>query len=245
LFEEPMNLLRQELKMPETYSAIITAIAGGCSRLHEIASKAGIETSQCSKMLSTLMSLGLVRKEYPITYPKSNKSIYRLGDWMFVFWRRFVLPDISRITAGLGEIVCGEVFAEQLNSHMGHAFEECAIQYMWRMLKEKKLPIPFRRIGRWWGSNPKEHREEEIDFVAYAGEKAIFGECKWRNKQVGEDTLEDLMRKSALLPSFTNVHYMLFSKSGFTDALINRSAKQNGITLIAIEDMFLRATHEM
>jgi AAA+ ATPase superfamily predicted ATPase len=27
LFEEPTNLLKQELKMPETYTAIITAIA--------------------------------------------------------------------------------------------------------------------------------------------------------------------------------------------------------------------------
>ena len=241
LFEEPANLLKQELKIPETYNAIITAIADGRSKLNEIATKVDIETSQCSKMLSTLVSLGLVRKEYPITETKSKKSIYLLDDWMFIFWYRFVQPELSRITAGLGETVCAEVFAEQLSSHAGRAFEECAKQYMWRMLKEKKLPVSFKKIGRWWGNNPKERREEEIDFIAFSGEKALFGECKWRNALLGEETLEDLQRKSGLFSGFTSIHYILFSKSGFTDALRSRAAKQGDITLIGIEDMFFES----
>jgi AAA+ ATPase superfamily predicted ATPase len=237
LFEEPTNLLKQELKIPETYNAIITAIAAGSTKLNEIATKAGIETSQCSKMLSTLIGLGLVRKEYPVTETKSKKSIYLLDDWMFIFWYRFVLPELSRITAGLGEIVCDEVFEEQLSSHTGRAFEECAKQYMWRLQKEKKEPVSFRKIGRWWGNNPKEHREEEIDFIAFSGEKAVFGECKWRNTHIGEDALEDLARKSRLFPSFTNTQYMLFSKTGFTDALKEKS-KQGHVILIGVKDMF-------
>ena len=238
LFEEPANLLKQELKFPETYNSIITAIAAGGSKLNEIATKADIETSQCSKMLSTLISLGLVRKEYPITETKSKKSIYRLDDWMFIFWYRFVLSELSRIAAGLGETVCGEVFAEQLGSHTGRAFEECAIQYMWRALKEGKLPFAFRKIGRWRGNNPKERREEEIDFIAFADEKAIFGECKWRNAQVDRDVLESLVKKSELFPGFTNVHYILFSKSGFTGAMKARAAKQGDVTLVDVEEMF-------
>ena len=237
LFEEPANLLKQELKMPETYNAIITAIAGGSSKLNEIAAHAYIETSQCSKMLSTLINLGLIRKDYPITETKSKKSIYLLDDWMFIFWYRFVRPELSRITAGLGEAVCGEVFMEQLNSHVGRAFEECAKQYMWRALKKKKIPISFRKIGRWWGNNPKERREEEIDFIAFSEKEAIFGECKWRNAQIGEDVLEDLMRKARLFPGFTNVQYILFSKSGFTGPLKSR-AIHGDIALIDIEDMF-------
>jgi len=242
LFEEPTNLLKQELKMPETYNAIITAIADGSSKLNEIATKAGIETSQCSKMLSTLESLGLVRKEYPITETQSKKSVYLLDDWMFVFWYRFVLPDLSRIMAGLGETVCGEVFAEQISSHTGRVFEECAKQYMWRALKENLLPVSFKKIGRWWGNNAKERREEEIDFIACGGEAAIFGECKWKNAQTGEDTLNDLTAKAGLFPYFTTVHYMLFSKSGFSGALTSRAATQKNITLIGVEDMFFADT---
>ena len=224
--------------MPETYNAVIAAIADESSKLNEIATKVGIESSQCSKTLSTLISLGLVRKEYPATEPKSKKTIYRLDDWMFIFWYRFVLPDISRINAGLGESVCDDLFTGQISYHAGMAFEDCAKQYMWRMLKKKSLPVSFRQLGRWWGSNPKERREEEIDFIAYAGDSAIFGECKWRNELTGESVLDDLMRKSGLFPAFKRKYYMLFSKSGFTEPLIKRAEHENA-RLIGVDDLFM------
>jgi len=242
LFEEPTNLLKQELKIPETYNAIITAVADGSSKLNEIATKVDIETSQCSKMLATLISLGLVRKEYPVTETNSKKSIYLLADGMFIFWYRFVLPDLSRITAGLGETVCEEVFEEQLANHTGHAFEECVKQYMWRVLKKKESPISFKKIGRWWGSNPKERREEEIDFIAFSGDKAIFGECKWRGAQIGEDVLNELVRKSALFPQFKSSHYMLFSKSGFKTSLRDKAEKQDNILLVGLDELFFSGT---
>jgi len=238
LFEEPSNLLKQELKMPQTYNGIITAIASGSSRLNEIATKTDIETSQCSNMLNTLIGLGLVRKECPVTVQNSRKTIYVLGDQLFKFWYRFVLPDISRITAGFGETVCAEVFGERLNSHTGYAFEECAKQYMWHMLAKNALPVPFQKIGRWWGNNQKERREEEIDFIAYSGAEAIFGECKWKNATVAEDALNDLIRKSELHTQFTGKYYILFSKSGFTDVLANRAKRARNITLVSPSDMF-------
>ena len=238
LFEEPTNLLKQELKIPETYNAIIAAIAEGHSRLNEIATKVDIETSQCSKMLSTLAGLGLVRKEYPITEVKSKKSIYLLDDMMFVFWYRFVQPEISRITAGFGGIVCDELFSDRISSHIGKAFEECARQYMWRAMKEKTLPFSFKKIGRWWGNNPKERREEEIDFIAFSGEHAVYGECKWRNKKTGEDILEELTQKAGLFTEFPDTYYMLFSKAGFTSALIKKADNLKNVILISIGDMF-------
>lgn len=238
MFEEPSNLLKQELKMPQTYNGIITAIATGSSKLNEIATKTGIETSQCSNMLGTLIGLGLIKKEYPITAPDSRKTLYVLDDQMFIFWYRFVLPDISRITAGFGKIVCDEVFNGQLSSHTGYAFEECAMQYMWKALSQNELPFSFKKIGRWWGANPKEKREEEIDFIAYSDENAIFGECKWKNTMVGEEVLDDLIRKSELLPWFTKKYYMLFSKSGYTNSLLNRIKQVDNVKLISIQDMF-------
>jgi len=161
-----------------------------------------------------------------------------LDDSMFMFWYRFVSPELSRITAGMGDDVCGEVFDELVDSHIGIVFEECAKQYMWRALKRKDLPISFNRIGRWWGSNPKERREEEVDFIAYLGKSAIFGECKWKNTLIGDAILNDLVRKSKLFQCFLNINYIMFSKSGFTDELIKRAAGQNKISLISVDDMF-------
>jgi AAA+ ATPase superfamily predicted ATPase len=237
LFEEPSNLLKQELKTPQTYNGIITAIASGSSRLNDIATKTGIETSQCSNMLATLISLGLVRKDIPVTAANSRKTIYVLEDQMFRFWYRFVLPDLSRITLGLGATVCAEVFGERLNTYTGYTFETCAQQYMWREAGRNALPFSFQKIGRWWGTDRQTRCEAEIDFVAYSEAAAIFGECKWRNEVAGTEVLDSLLAKSELHPQFAEKYYMLFSKSGFTAALQQRVAQAENIKLISLDQL--------
>ena len=238
LFEEPTNLIKRELKIPQTYNSIIGAIADRKSRINEISTQVGIETSQCSKMLNNMIALGLVKKETPVIEMKSRKTIYSLDDSMFIFWYRFVFPELSRITAGLGEVVCNELFTEHIASHVGYIFEKCAIQYMWQCLKEGETPFSFKEIGRWWGNNSKEYREEEIDFVAYSKDKAIFGECKWRNQLLGKEVLEELIRKSELFPSFKKRYYYLFSKIGFTDYVKQQAEDNEEIVLITVEEMF-------
>lgn len=102
LFDEPTNLLKQEMKEPASYHSIISVIAGGASRLNEIATSTGLESGGCSNQISSLIKLRIVKKEYPLTEPNSRKTIYRLEDSMFLFWYRFVRPNINGIIRGVG-----------------------------------------------------------------------------------------------------------------------------------------------
>lgn len=61
LFEEPENLLKQELREPAVYNSIITAIAEGASRLNEIVTKTGLDSGPCVKYLKVLMDLEIGR----------------------------------------------------------------------------------------------------------------------------------------------------------------------------------------
>jgi hypothetical protein len=68
---------------------------------------------------------------------------------------------------GLGKTACAEVFEKssgRIETYIGPVFEECAIQYLWKETFKGKNK--FHTIGRWWGSNPKEKKEEEIDIIA-------------------------------------------------------------------------------
>ena len=263
LFEEPSSLLKQELKSPQTYNGIIAAIAGGASRVNEIASKAGIETSQCSNMLTTLLGLEIVKKESPLLLPSvkpgsktkdgllpgnpSRKSVYRLADFMFRFWYYFVLPDISRISMGFGKEVCAEIFEKQVSAkpvsgrkietYTGLVFEECSAQFLWREMTRKRYK--FKDIGRWWGSNPKEKKEEEIDLVAIDTlGNILFGECKWRTPCTALEIFDDLIRKSELFPYFTKKQYIFFSKSGFSPELKKIAAQRKDTVLVGLQEMF-------
>jgi AAA+ ATPase superfamily predicted ATPase len=236
LFEEPSNLLKQELREPSTYNVIIEAIASGSSRLNEIATRCGIESNKCAKYLKSLISLGIVKKELPITETASKKSIYLLDDMMFRFWYRFVFPNMSGIVSGLGQSVYDFDIMENLSGYMGLVFEEICKQYLFEEAKKNALPFFIGKVGRWWGNNPKEKRQEEIDILAYRKDSALYCECKWTNALVDIDVLNDLSEQSDLF-SYTNKWFWLFAKNGFTDRLITEAEKRENTRLIRFEDM--------
>ena len=105
LYEEPINLLKQEVREPSVYTAIIAAIAGGASRMSEISTKVGEETSVCTAYLKNLVSLGIVQRETPYGETASRKTIYAIEDNMFRFWYRFVLGNNSLIARGATDLV--------------------------------------------------------------------------------------------------------------------------------------------
>lgn len=234
LYEEPTNLLKQELREPATYNGIIDSIAAGASKLSEIASKNSMESNKCAKYLSSLISLGIVKKEIPITEIISKKSIYLLEDQMFRFWYRFVFPNMSLIVSNFGEEVYDTKIELQLNSFMGLTFEEICKQYMYENVKS--APFFFGNIGRWWGNNPKLKRQEEIDLMAFEGDNAIFGECKWTNSLVDTNVLNDIVKQSEMF-HYNHIYFYIFAKMGFTDQCIEKAKNMGNVNLICFQDM--------
>ena len=233
LFEEPSNLLKQELREPQMYNDIITAIATGSSRMNEIATKTGLNTAVCSKYLSSLISLGIVKKESPMFADKSKKTIYRLADNMFRFWYRFVPQNISQIQSGAGEKIYNGI-EQQISAYMGDVFEEICKQYLWRENLAERLPFYFRDAGRWWGADSIKKSEQEIDIIAFNDDRVIFCECKWTNELVGNAVLDGLIEKSRMF-DYKDKHYFLFSKSGYTDKC--RANTASNVRLIEFKDM--------
>lgn len=173
LFDEPGNLLKQELQDPSSYHSIITAIAGGASRLNEIATKTGLASSGCSAQIKSLITLGIIKKETPLTEGiKSRKTLYTLEDFMFLFWYRFVRPNLSGIMRGIGETIYEVSVKPQISHFMGYIFEEICKQYLYLPQIYMTLPFPTGEFGRWWGNNPKKKRQEEIDLMAENGSES-------------------------------------------------------------------------
>lgn len=231
LYEEPVNLLKQEVREPAIYTAIITAIAAGASRMSEISSKVGEDTNVCASYIKNLISLGIVQKETPYGEKASRKSLYSIEDNMFRFWHRFVLENNSLIARGAADLVCQRI-APQLDHYMGKVFEEICKQYLWKLLLEGNSPVEFSSLGRWWGNDPIEKAQAEIDILgAQDRSMALFGECKWTNEKIDLGVLETLVHRSRLF-SCSKVHYFLFSKSGFTKGCIERANELGNVTLV-------------
>ncbi len=236
LYEEPTNLLKQEVREPAIYTAIITAIATGSSRMSEISSKVGETTNVCATYIKNLIGLGILQKETPYGEKASRKSVYSIEDNMFRFWYRFVLDETSVIARGAADLVYNRI-KPQLSDYMGKVFEEICKQYLWKQLLSGNCPVEFTSLGRWWGNNPKERIQEEIDIMGEQDKNtALFAECKWTNEKVDIGVLEILVKRSNLF-TFKTKHYYLFSKSGFTKGCMDKATEMGNVTLVCHEDM--------
>jgi AAA+ ATPase superfamily predicted ATPase len=236
LFEEPTNLIKQECRDPAQYNSIIKAIATGSSRMSEICSKTGLDTGLTTSYLHKLMSLGIVKKEMPFGTDSSRKTIYALEDSMFRFWYRFIPDNLAIINRGLTDVVYKKI-APQITSFMGGVFEEICKQYLWELNRQGKAAITFTDLGRWWGNDPKNKCEAEVDIIGTADDKtALFCECKWTNENVDTSVLDMLVERSKLF-SFTNVYLYLFAKTGFTKGCIDKARWLGNVELVTFDEV--------
>lgn len=236
LFEEPENLLKQEVREPALYNAIITAIATGSSRVAEISTKVGEQSSVCTNYLKNLMALGLIQKETPYGEKTSRKSIYSINDNMFRFWYRFIPENNSIIVRGATNLAYKRI-EPHLSAYMGKVFEEICKQYLWKLLLDGNCPIEFNDLGRWWGTNPSTHNQEEIDIMGEQDKNtALFGECKWTNQKVDTGILETLLKRSQLF-HYSKIQLYLFAKTGFTEGCKALAEKMGNVALVTYDDM--------
>ena len=237
LYEEPENLLKQELREPAIYNSIITAIAGGASRVNEIVTKTGVESGPCAKYLKVLIDLGIVKKETPINEKKGKRTIYLIADNFFRFWYRFVPTNISAIQSGRIRKTYEQVIKAQLSDYMGLIFEQMCRDYL--LYYAENLPFEPMEIGQWWGTDPKKKKQIQIDIVATSatGQEYLIGSCKYKNDKIGIAELELLKEYAEVFSGGKKCHYYIFSKGGFTDRLLE-SAETENVTLLTLEDIY-------
>ncbi|MBD5525426.1 MAG: ATP-binding protein [Lachnospiraceae bacterium] len=237
LFEEPANLLKQELREPSTYNAVITAIASGKTKLSEIASTVGIETGLCTKYLSNLITLGVIRRETPVTDPASKRPLYLIDDQFFRFWFTFVSRNMSAVLSGRMEQNYGVTVENRLSDYMGLTFEKMCRDYI--LYYDNDLPFPIDQIGQWWGGHPRTHKQAQIDVVASSAcdDSCIIGSCKFRNIPIDIDELDLMKDYAQAMGHFQNHYYYFFSKFGFTDSLRGQSEAET-LRLLTLEDIY-------
>ena len=246
LYEEPGNLLKQELRDVSTYNAIIEALALGAVKVNEIVTKVHSDTATVSYCLKSLISIGIVEKCAAITEEDNKKKTsYVICDNMFRFWYRFVPNGIDLILMQYGKKYFEESVLPQLPDYMGSIFEEMCRNYLQQISVQGKLDFTITKIGRWWGTNPKLRQEEEIDIVGVNSltKCVLLGECKYQNQGIHLETAQKLMERGLLITQYPNKSYVLCSKTHFTDE-VKRFAKENKIMLVTLRDLYYEKNSE-
>lgn len=228
LYEEPFFLLEREVQDIGTYFSIIKTIALGNHKLGNIATALGVPQNKLTKYLTTLINLDLIKRDIPITEEnpeKSKKGLYFINDNFIEFWFKFVYPYRSYIELDEIDFVMDKIKRSFIVNHVSFVYEEICRENILNMVINGEIEIEIQKIGRWWDS------KEEIDIVGlnFENNDILFGECKYLNIPVDVDVFYKLKEKSQMVEwkkGKRNEYFIIFSKSGFTDSLVN-VAKEN------------------
>ncbi len=119
-----------------------------------------------------------------------------------------------------------------LDQYTSKIFEDVCCEYLRKLNKQNLLPFRFTKIGRWWNKN------NEIDIMATNSNKDefIIGECKYKNSAFNMAELNALMSKFKPSNMESKLHYYLFSKNGFTDA-VYKIGIEKGMNRISLDEI--------
>lgn len=220
--KEVIDLLRLEFGgRKNTYYSILEAIAGGRTKLNEIATSCGTTSTGISAFIDEIVNIyGFVEKRTPITKQDAKDSIYLINNSLFRFWFRFINKNLSYYEIGDYEKI-EAIVKKDLNVFIGREFERLCRDFLIWGNKENKFPFKASKIDRWW------HKDQEIDYIILNEElsKIAFVEIKWQNKVNAKQITEELKVKKDFVQwrnGQREEYYIIISKSFISKPKIDR-----------------------
>ena len=174
LAEEKDLILREELRDPHSYNAILSALAGGYNRPASIAVVTGLDQSHVRKYLHTLEYLHIVERVVPLFM---KKGWYRISDPVIRTWFTLVKPVLELLELEKREEALNEII-RRIDTYTSTIWEQILMKY----LLMKHAAKGYIMAG------PLVHKGEEIDIaLVNPGEKkVIVGEAKWSKLSIHE-----------------------------------------------------------
>ena len=247
LFNEPLDILAQEVRESRVYFSILEQLASGARKMDSLATALKRDQSSLTQYLDALQAMKLIEKRRPLGATANSRSTsYRLADPFFRFWFRFVFPFQEDLAAGLiPEAHFRGAVIPDLADHVANTFEEICTQWTRHNYGERA-----QQFGAWWGNARNDLRQtgertsEEIDIVGMQRNRVtVVGECRWRNDRMDVNVLKELdefkipaLEQGGLKPAADHIK-LLFSRGGFSDGLRNAANSDSSLVLVAVDEL--------
>lgn len=224
-FSKYQTLVSPSYLLESPYREILIAVARGDGKLYSVLRKAKVSEALGEKIVQELVDLNVLKIEasresplriHPKHKLKKEQRSYRVQDKLrFVqpfmrFWFGFV--TYYRKDLALGK---GDDFLKNFEKHYDRlrslVYEQLCDALLVQHYAERS---PLVSRGSFWNIH------SEFDILAVSQDKkVILGECKYKDRKVCKNELTKLKAK-ALESGITVDVYALFSKSGFSNELL-------------------------
>jgi len=209
IFEEGLNVIRQDLSDVLTYASILHAIAMGNNKIGDIASFLGFKSTYLTRYIQKLVDMMVIYKEVPINDDKSKSKFgrYFIEDNFLKFWFCYIYPNISILRRNDLYSVISHIrkdFSKRLvtDAYKKYVFDLIANE------PEKFFGYTPVKIGSWWNN-----KDCEIDIVGFDNKEITFIDCRWRKKESIEYSYKSLRKKSNNITTPLLKKYVIFAKN--------------------------------
>lgn len=236
-YQEFSKLISPSYLLEEPYRYILISVARGDGRLSNVFRKARVGDSLGMNIVNELIELGIVEleesREAPLKKYPNQKLEKSLRSYKIEAKIRFKLP-FYRFWFGFVEPYSRELsqkkssrFFKNFQQHFSRlnslVFEQLSNELLNQHYNDK-----LKCMGSYWDVN------SEFDILAKTTEgKRVVGECKYKNRRVCKSELTKLKQK-AEVSGLNADTYALFSKSGFSNELLNSGDRD--LLLFELED---------
>ena len=224
------------------YRDILIAVARGDGKFYSVLRKAKVSEAIGIPLIQELVSMNILYLEHTREKPlrvhpkhklKKELRSYRIQDKLrFVhpfmrFWFGFVAPYKKDLKQGRGDGFLNNFI--KTNERLRSLVYEQLCNTL--LLKYYEKTTPLTSSGSYW------NQHSEFDIYAFTNnKKVILGECKYKDRKVCKNELSKLKMKAVQSEIKVDV-FVLFSKSGFSNELIN--LKDENLLLFDLNDLEL------
>ena len=209
IFEEGLNIIRQDLSDVLTYASILHSIAMGNNKIGDIANFLGLKSTYLTRYIQKLVDMMIISKTIPINDDKVKSKFgrYFIEDNYLKFWFCYVYPNTSSLRKNDLYGVVSHIRRDFSKRLVTDAYKKYVLDLI-TSEPEKFFGYTPIKIGSWW--NNKDH---EIDIIAFDNKEITFIDCRWRKKDSIESSYQVLKDKSNYLNTPLSKKYIIFAKN--------------------------------
>jgi len=240
VLSDPALILHEQLKEPQTYASILSAIASGFHQWGEIARMAGVAESSLGHYLNILQELELIDRRDPVlSKPGGRRGLYHVRDHFLRFYYRFIVPHRTAIERGYLDLAVKRI-DEDLRSFIGlYVFEELCREWVWAAAAMGELNFQPEAVGAYWGGRRGQGVQLDVVAANQREKRLLIGEAKWGKGTVSRQILTDLVKRSQRMSQVEKgwtVEYVLFAREKFSEAA-QAAASEIGARLIRLSEI--------
>ena len=238
----PEKIFSQELREMSYYNSLLETLASGKNRVNQISEEVEKPKDVVVPYLTTLINIGAVKKENPITEPNNRKKTrYSISNIADVFWYSYVVPFMDEYYSDHREDILEKHILHNNESFLQRCFVAMCKDYLWNRSNVGDLSFHIDEIGSWWENDDEKRTTAGFDLVALGEQNEesaiLFARCFYQDKKVDLQDLKKLIDLTKHAKSEENIYYVIFSKSGFASNAITAASAIKNIITITLDDV--------